>query len=65
MLIGENHRNLDNLVSAAEAEYGKPGAAIIIPWRMAANRDHLRNGLEQCGCAFSPGDPEDGGRPST
>jgi hypothetical protein len=63
MSTGETHRNLDDLVSAAVAECGKLGTAIIVPWQIEAREDRLHNGLEQCGCAFSPGEPEDDGRP--
>jgi hypothetical protein len=63
MSIGETHRNLDDFVKAAAVECGKPGAAMMVPWRIEANQDHLHEGLEQCGCAFSPDEPEDDGRP--
>jgi len=59
MSIVETHRNLDDVVRAAALECGKPEAAMMVRWRVEANQDHLHKGLEQCGCAFSPGEPED------
>ena len=59
MSIGETHRNLDDFVKAAAVECGKPGAALMVPWRIETNQDHFHNGLEQCGCAFSPGGKTD------
>jgi hypothetical protein len=59
MSIGETCRNLGDLVRAA-AERGEHWDPVIVPWRIEASQDRLHKGLEQCGCAFSPDEPEDG-----
>jgi hypothetical protein len=63
MLNEETYGNLDEIVSAAAMSGIKPGALFIAPWRLGANQDHLHEGLEQCGCAFCPDEPNDSGRP--
>jgi hypothetical protein len=56
MSTGETHRNLGDIVRAATLEGAKPGVPVIIPWRMDANQDRPHQGLDECGCAFCPGD---------
>jgi hypothetical protein len=54
MSIGETHRNL------AKKERVKPGAILIAPWQVNANQTNRDKGLDECGCAFCPDEPDDG-----
>jgi hypothetical protein len=62
MSIAENHRDFDEILRAAASERVKPGAILIAPWQIDPNQDSLDKGLEDCGCAFAPDDPDDGKR---
>jgi len=59
MLTEQTYRNLGDIIRAAALEGAKPRVPVIIPWRMEANQDHPHKGLEQCGCAFCPGDDQE------
>jgi hypothetical protein len=59
MSIEETHRNLTEILRAAASERVKPGAILISPWQIDANQDSLDKGLEDCGCAFAPDEPDD------
>jgi hypothetical protein len=52
-------RNVGEIVRTAALERTKSGVAFILPWRMDANQDHLRMGLEECGCGFCPDDDQE------
>jgi hypothetical protein len=59
MSIAENHRNFAETLRAAASESIKPGAMLIAPWRIDPNQDSLGKGLEDCGCAFAPDEPDE------
>lgn len=59
MSTADTCRNLGDVVRAAALEGAKPGAPVIMPWRMDANQDHLHKGLDECGCAFCPDDDQE------
>jgi hypothetical protein len=59
MSIAETHRNLAEDFTAAASERIKPGAILIAPWQIDANQGSLDKGLEDCGCAFAPDEPEE------
>jgi hypothetical protein len=54
------NQNTWDHVKAEALKYAEPGATWIMPWRMEANKDQLHKGLEICGCACCPDEPEDG-----
>ena len=58
MSIAETQRNLTEDFNAA-SERIKSGAILISPWQIDAKPDSLDKGLEDCGCAFAPDDPDD------
>jgi hypothetical protein len=59
MSIAETHRNLIESFSAAASERIKSGTMSIATWQIDANQDSLDKGLEDCGCAFAPDEPEE------
>jgi hypothetical protein len=59
MSIADTHRNVIENFNAAASERIKSGAILISPWQIDANQDSLDKGLEDCGCAFAPDDPDD------
>lgn len=59
MSIREIYPNLADNFRVAASERVKPGAILIVPWHIDANRDRLDRGLEDCGCAFAPDEPDD------
>jgi hypothetical protein len=59
MSIREIHRNLAEDFRAAASECVKPGAILLAPWQTDPNQDSLDRGLEDCGCAFAPDEPDD------
>jgi hypothetical protein len=59
MSIREIHPNLAKNFEAAASEHIKPAAILIAPWQIDANQDSLDRGLEDCGCAFAPDEPEE------
>jgi hypothetical protein len=63
MAAGETHHNIGDMIRTAASEGTKAGAPMLVPWRIEANQDHLYKGLELCGCAFAPDEPEDQMRP--
>ncbi len=59
MSTGETNRNLGDIFRAAALAGAKPRVTAIMPWRMNANQDHPHKSLDQCGCAFCPGDDQE------
>jgi hypothetical protein len=59
MSIAQNDRNFAEIFKAAASERVKPGAILISPWQVDANQESLDRGLEDCGCAFAPDEPEE------
>jgi hypothetical protein len=58
MSIAENHRNFAEALTAAALEHVKSPAILITSWQLEANQDSLDKGLEDCGCAFAPDEPD-------
>jgi hypothetical protein len=56
MATEKMRRNPGEIVRAGALEGAKRGGCFILPWRMNANQDNLREGLEECGCGFCPDD---------
>jgi len=59
MSTGETNRSLGDIFRGAALERAKPGAPVIVPWRMDANQDYPYKGLEDCGCGFCPDDDQE------
>jgi len=59
MSTGETSRSLGDIFRGAALECAKPGAPVIVPWRMVANQDHPHKGLADCGCGFCPDDDQE------
>jgi len=51
--------NLGEFFAAAGLEFAKPGATLIVPWRMETKQGHADIGLDQCGCGFCPDDDQE------
>jgi hypothetical protein len=60
MSLEETNVNHWDRARAGALNNVEPGTTWIIPWRMEANQDLLYKGLEICGCACCPDEPEDG-----
>jgi hypothetical protein len=59
MSIAETHRNLTENFNAAASDRIKSGTILIAPWQIDANQESLDRGLEDCGCAFAPDEPDE------
>jgi hypothetical protein len=56
MSTGETHRNFGDIFRDAAFECAKPGAPLIVRWRMEASQERPHKGADACGCAFCPDD---------
>jgi hypothetical protein len=59
MSIAQDHRNFAVIFRATASERIKSGTILIAPWQTDANLDSLDRGLDDCGCAFAPDEPEE------